>query len=438
MSPASTGPSPTPSRRARRALGAGLAAALAVATAGCSSGSSGAAPGCAASDIPDHDDATLVVEGDAWSGYAPFRDETLLEGTPFSHVYVDQPCQDVRMADLTAGRADIAVTTLDQYLLNSPEATIVGVIDQSLGADALVLGTVAHPDLNSIDDVAGLVADFEERGERPVLAYTGNSPSEMLLNELANTSDELRLSDFELVSVDQSATAFEMLQADEAQLATTWEPETTTARDAGYAVALDSADVPDSIVDVIVASEDLIVRDPDAVQAVVSAYYDRMDSLLARPSEMTQFYAEDGGLEVDAAASLIDGIQLYGTATADTFMNADVFPLDTPQVEQSVDSIGSLLALVNPDITLDRARVDGRYVRAQALEHGIGAPAAGGPSGASPAPQAPPPGPAPGPGDTAGDDAAGTTSSTTVGGVDAEAADAGAETDSTADGEDTP
>ena len=49
----------------------------------------------------------------------------------------------------------------------------------------------------------------------------------MLLNELANTTDELRLADFELVSVDQSATAFEMLEADEAQLAVIWEPDTS-------------------------------------------------------------------------------------------------------------------------------------------------------------------------------------------------------------------
>jgi outer membrane protein assembly factor BamB len=56
-------------------------------------------------------------------------------------------------------------------------------------------------------------------------------------------------------------------------------------------------------------------------------------------------------------------IQLYGSRDADAFMNEDVFPLDTPQVEQSVDAIGSLLALLNPDLPLERARVDGRYVR---------------------------------------------------------------------------
>ena len=57
------------------------------------------------------------------------------------------------------------------------------------------------------------------------------SPSEMLLNELANTTDELRLSDFELVSTDQSATAYQMLEDDEAQLSILWEPDVSAAGD---------------------------------------------------------------------------------------------------------------------------------------------------------------------------------------------------------------
>jgi hypothetical protein len=346
-------------------VGAG-AAALVVVTAGLawwSTRDSSAAAPCAASKIPAHDSGTLVVEGDAWSGYAPFRDETLLDGTGYTSVYVEQVCQDVRAADITAGRADIAVTTLDQYLLNHPEGTVVGVIDQSRGADALALGTVHHPELDNIDDLPALVDQYAAQGRAPVLAYTGNSPSEMLLNELANATDELRLADFELVSVDQSATAYKMLEADEAQLAVIWEPDTSTARAAGHTIALSSADVPNAIVDVIVAGDRLIDRDPAAVQAVVDAFYATMDDYLARPDELRRFYAEDGGLEVDAAASLIDGIKLYGAREADAFLNEDVFPLDSPQMAQSVDSIGSLLALIHPDIPLDLAKVDGRYVR---------------------------------------------------------------------------
>lgn len=350
-------------------IGAALAAVAVVvgSASSCTDGSgagSSAGAACDPSDIPAHGGTTLVIEGDPWSGYAPFRDEQLLDGTAYVSLYVEQLCQDIRASDLSEGRADIAVTTLDQYLLHQPDGTVVGVIDQSVGADALVLDTVRYPYLDSVDDLARLVAD--DPGDRPVLAYTGSSPSEMLLNELANTTEELRLADFELVSVDQSATAYQMLQSGEAQLAVVWEPDTSAARDAGYTVALSSEDVPDSIVDVIVASNQLLERDPAAVQAVVDAFYTAMDSYLADRDALVDLIAEDGELEPVAARAVIDGIKLYGTNDADEFLNEDVFPLDLPRARQSLESIGSVLALVDPDVELGVASIDGRYVAASA------------------------------------------------------------------------
>jgi OmpA-OmpF porin, OOP family len=340
-----------------------------VAVTGCSGGGDTAAA-CPPSDIPDHGEDTLIVEGDPWSGYAPFRDPDLMAGTPYTLRWVEQVCQDVRAADPTAGRADIVVTTLDQYLLNHPEGTVVGVIDQSVGADALALGTANHPGFDNVDDIPALVAQFEEDGRKPVLAYTGGSPSEMLLNELANTTEELHLSDFELVSTDQSATAFQMLEDDEAQLAVLWEPDTSAARNAGHTVVLSSGDVPDSIVDVIVAADRLIERDPGAVEAVLRSFYSAMDAYLEDDAALQALYAEDGGLEADDASALIAGIRLYGTDEADAFMNDDLFPLDKPQVEQSLDSIGSVLALVHPDLPLQLADIDGSYLQAVAQPAG--------------------------------------------------------------------
>lgn len=326
-----------------------------------------AAVACAPSEIPEHDETTLVVEGDPWSGYAPFRDPTLMDGSGYSMVYVEQLCQDVRMADVTAGRADIAVTSLDQYLLNNPEGTVVGIIDQSIGADALVLGTGNNQGLDSVDDIPALVEQLASQGQKPKLAYTANSPSEMLLNELANSAEEIRLADFELVPVDQSATALQMLQDDDVQLAVVWEPDTSAARAAGHTIALSSANVPHSIVDVIVASDRLIERDADAVQAVVTAFYTRMDSYLSDPEALRAFYATDGGLEPEAARQLIAGIQLYGTADAAEYLNNEVFPLDKALMQQSVESIEALLALIHPEMALGQAQIDGIYVGNTAL-----------------------------------------------------------------------
>ena len=75
---------------------------------------------------------------------------------------------------------------------------------------------------------------------------------------------------------------------------------------------------------------------------------------------MEQFYATDGGLDAETARTLIAGIKLYGSSDANVFMNDEVFPLDKPQIQQSIDAIGSVLALVHPDIPLDQAKVDGQ------------------------------------------------------------------------------
>ena len=66
--------------------------------------------------------------------------------------------------------------------------------------------------------------------------------------------------------------------------------------------------------------------------------------------------------------TLIAGIKLYGTGDADTFLNDEIFPLDKPQILQSIDSIGSVLALVHPDIPLDQAEVDGIRQRAHPID----------------------------------------------------------------------
>jgi hypothetical protein len=332
--------------------------------AGCStSTNSGSSSGCKTTAPSTHDAKTIVIEGDPWSGYAAFRDGRLLDGTGFVAKYVEQLCQDVRAADLSAARADFVVTTLDQYLLHRPDGVVVGAIDQSQGADALALNTIQFPYLKSIDDVPQLVKQFRlAGGKKPVLAYTGNSPSEMLLNELANTSEQLRLTDFSLVSVDQSATAYQMLQENRAQLAIIWAPDTSAARSKGYTIALSSKDVPDSIVDVIVASNKLVKRDQNAVQAVVKAFYSKMDDLIAHSSALAQFIATDGNIDVASAQSVLDGIKLYGTRDADAFMNERIFPLDLPQMEQSVKAISAVLALNHSGIDPKAASIDGRYV----------------------------------------------------------------------------
>jgi ABC-type nitrate/sulfonate/bicarbonate transport system substrate-binding protein len=340
-----------------------VACSLLVAATGCVDDD--LAAGCESSEIPFTDGHDIVVEGDPWSGYALFRDSGLLDASDYKLIYVEQLCQDVRARDLADGDADFIVTTLDQYLLNKPDGTIVGVVDQSQGADALVLNTVQHQYLNGTDNLPELVHDYERDHKKPVLAYTGNSPSEMLLNELANTTEELHLGDFELVSVTSSGDALQMLRDLDAQVAILWEPDTSTAQAEGYTVALSSKDAPDAIVDVLVASDKVLDHDPESVAALVTSFYEAMDDYLADAagrSQLESLIAEDGALTAEQAGSVLDGIKFYGSAEADAFMNEDLFPLDQPRLDSSMRSIAALLGLLHPEVTLHDVHVDGSFV----------------------------------------------------------------------------
>jgi ABC-type nitrate/sulfonate/bicarbonate transport system substrate-binding protein len=342
--------------RSRRA---GALAVVAVVAMGCSGTPRSASGPPACAETGSRSAAGIIVEGDPWSGYAPFRSDKLLTG---KLTYQEQLDQAVRACDLTMDRADIEVTTIGQFLRNRPQGAIVGVIDQSQGADALVLDTRHNPRLTSVDWIPTLVADLAAQGRRPVLAYTGGSPSEELLHELANTYDNFKPGQFELVSVAQSADALQMLRDGAAQAAIVWEPDTTAALKEGNVVAYSSKDVPNSIVDVIVASRAAIEDRPADVQAVVDAYYRFMDTMLADPEALTRFVAEDAKLDPAQARPIIAGIKLYGSKDADAFLNRNVFPLDEPQARQSIKAIGSLLALGDPTLVLDDRMVDGSFV----------------------------------------------------------------------------
>ena len=94
----------------------------------------------------------------------------------------------------------------------------------------------------------------------------------------------------------------------------------------------------------------------------MAAYYSTMDDLPGPAGGVGTVLRHGRRARRRDRGTLIAGIKLYGSDDANVFMNDDVFPLDKPQIQQSIDAIGSVLALVHPDIPLDQAKVDGSYV----------------------------------------------------------------------------
>ena len=282
-------------------------------------------PGNGNSFVTPRDKAQLTVLGDTFSGYSTFRNEAFqatLAEAGLTLNYADEFDQAARAESLSQGNADIIVTTLDQYLQQQPEGIVVGLIDRTVGADAVVLNTPKYSSLTSLLDVASLLQETQSAGESLKIAFAGDTPSEYLALVLDTKFDAFNLSDFEIERVADASDAWTMMQdpAENVAIAVLWEPYVTQARQQGYTVVLSSQDAPNSIVDVIVASERLVNSQPEVISDFLENYYRRIDANVRDASQLREQVAVDGNLTPNDAGAILQGIDFFTAAEAQTWM----------------------------------------------------------------------------------------------------------------------
>ena len=285
----------------------------------------------------------LTLLGDTFSGYSTFRNETfqtVLADTGLTLTYGDEFDQAARAAALTEGEADLIVTTLDQYLQQQPAGTIVGLIDHTIGADAVVLNTPKYPTLQSLLELNPLVQQAQSQGQSLKIAFAGDTPSEYLALVLDTKFDAFNLADFELVRVADASEAWALMQDpnENVAVAVLWEPFVTQARQQDYTVVLSSNDAPNSIVDVIVASDRLIQSRPEVISAFLENYYRRIDSNVRDASQLQAQIAADGALSPAEAGAVLQGIDFFTAAEAQTWMTDGT-------LQRRIEAIAAVLVL---------------------------------------------------------------------------------------------
>ena len=268
----------------------------------------------------------LTLLADTFSGYSTFRNEEFqqaLEEVGIEVNYADEFDQSLRAEKLTQGDADLMVTTLDQFLQQQPDGKIVGLIDRTVGADAVVLNTRRYPQLTSLLDLEELVAQSRTAGKALSIAYADDTPSEYLAMVLDAKFDNFNLADFELRPVADASEAWDLMQnpTDNVAIAVLWEPYITQAKKNGYNVVLSSGDAPNAIVDVIVASDRLLAENPAVVSDLLEVYYRRIDANARDATQLQTQVAEDGDLSVNEAVSIIEGIDFFTAIEAEDWMN---------------------------------------------------------------------------------------------------------------------
>ena len=285
----------------------------------------------------------LTLLGDTFSGYSTFRSDEFQSALAEFGVglnYEDEFDQVQRAARLSQGEVDLLVTTLDQFLQQRPQGKIVGLIDRTVGADAVVLNTKKHPNLKSLQDVSQLIQQASAQGRSLSIAFAGDTPSEYLALVLDTKFEAFKLSDFEQKRVADASEAWSLMQDPNqtVAIAVLWEPYVTQARQQGYTVVLSSNDAPNSIVDVIVASDRLIQSQPDQISELLEAYYRRIDVNIRDASQLQAQIAEDGGLSAKDAGAVLQGIDFFTAAEAQSWMTDDT-------LQRRVGAISAVLVL---------------------------------------------------------------------------------------------
>src|SRR6185436_19727382 len=241
----------------------------------------------------------IVIGVDNWIGYFPLcSGEMKKRMRAAGYVVV---CEDdkadyaLRMQKLREDKLQFAVATVDAYLLNgAPKGfpgTIVAVIDESKGGDAIVAWK---------DKIANLDALKKMQGVK--VAFTPNSPSEHLLRTMAVHFDvpALRGKGAWRVEADGSSEALKKLLARQVDVAAVWEPDVTRALANNSIVKLlGTEDTRRLIVDILLVGRSYSTQHPEAVNALLTTYFQVAKDYRENPQRLEKEVAAETKLPAE-------------------------------------------------------------------------------------------------------------------------------------------
>ena len=257
----------------------------------------------------------LSIAADLFSGYAvlrsaQMRDNLKSEGIRLTTVD-DGADYGARLEALEDGDVQMAVYTIDSLLMAGAKAggfpaSIVMVIDETKGADAVLAYKSAVASLQDLDD------------PKARFVLTPSSPSEFLARVVKSHFKLPNLSGDWMIEADGAADVLQkMKDADRSDKTAyvMWEPQVSQAKKlSGVEVILDSSKIKGLIVDVLVARREYLRDHPDKVRAVVEAYSRAAHHYRSQTGGLAKLVkSDDPNLSDTEAKSLVAGIQWKNT-----------------------------------------------------------------------------------------------------------------------------
>jgi outer membrane protein OmpA-like peptidoglycan-associated protein/ABC-type nitrate/sulfonate/bicarbonate transport system substrate-binding protein len=262
----------------------------------------------------------IVIAADSFSGYAILRSDFVKQDLRNKQIKLtiqdDKADYEARLKALQAGKVQLAVFTIDSLITAGAKAgdfpgSIVLVIDETKGGDAIVALSNAVPTLQDLNDPAAR------------LVLTPNSPSEFLARVVLAHFNLPNLPAKWWIEADGAAEVYKKFRAtspSEKKAFVLWEPYVSKAlQKQGAQVLLDSSKLKGYIVDVLVAEREFLRDHPELVRAVVEAHCRAAYAYAQQTDGMVKQVMEDarrtGGESLDEAQAkqVVQGIQWKNT-----------------------------------------------------------------------------------------------------------------------------
>lgn len=250
---------------------------------------------------------TIHIGVDGWVGYFPLCSPEIrkrLYRSGYGLKCVDDLANyKDRFAKLKSGDYEFAVATVDSYLLNGKSydypGPIVSVIDESKGGDAII----------SLENKISTLDDLKTQSYR--VAFTPDSPSHHLLKAISSHFDiqSLRNPQYQ-VKTDGSEAALKALQDQQVEVAVVWEPEVTKALSSkGVVRLLGTEDTKQLIVDILIASQKTVKKDPDLVKLLLKEYFQTLKFYRENNDELIKDIKDQYSVSDTQARTLLKGVE---------------------------------------------------------------------------------------------------------------------------------
>ncbi len=292
----------------------------------------------------------LTIRLDSFSGYAALRSpefERELKSAGIRLIIEDDAADyGARMKALQRGTADMAVFTVDAFVttgaaLGDYPATIVAVIDETNGADAIVAYRDALPELQALNSPDAR------------LVLTPASPSEFL-GRVAMAEFGLQQLSPQWDEADGAAAVLRNLRSAKRSLPrgyVLWEPYKSQAlEDPDVHVLFDSSRLSGYIVDVLVVQRQFLLDHPDVARSAVQALLRTQYSYASQSGGLVRLVRDDaeaGGepLTDAQARAVVDGIRWRNTL--ENYAHFGLVPRQQSQgvlhLEDSISNISGVL-----------------------------------------------------------------------------------------------